>query len=187
MDRLEKVLKAKMARREIFGERAMLNAAGYTSSVRTVTAVDVMALSREEFNAILDQFRVPQRPLQATQPHVFSQIRSRRFRRPRKPVQAFPGRAASAPHPLTQSRSPDALQRFRAVQRLCNATADALAPHRQDALRSGRPGRRVAEAQRTRSALASERKWRRDAAGSDRTGERQQCQAGARPAGYSTT
>lgn len=74
LDRPEKVI-AKLGPQEIFGERAMLNAAKYTSSVRTVTAVDLLALSREEFNTILDQFKVLKDHYKATQPHIFNQTK----------------------------------------------------------------------------------------------------------------
>ena len=70
MDRPEKLL-TKLGPKDIFGERAMLNQAKYNSSVRTVTAVDVLALSREEFNAIMDQFQVLKDHYKATQPEIF--------------------------------------------------------------------------------------------------------------------
>ena len=70
LDRPEKLL-TKLGPKDIFGERAMLSQAKYNSSVRTVTAVDVLALSREEFNAIMDQFQVLKDHYKATQPEIF--------------------------------------------------------------------------------------------------------------------
>jgi len=70
--RPEKIL-GRLGPQELFGERALLEAAKHRQSVRSVTAVDVLALSREDFGSFVKNFPVLQEHFQSRQPKIFNQ------------------------------------------------------------------------------------------------------------------